>query len=395
MRGKHVKYILEEESLRVDGVGDAALMDSDHVFAPLEILRDANLSSLKSAMVSVYRNYDYNSDNDVIRDYPRFEVTWSQDSIADFDEEDSFTEPVSLVLMRDRSLLIEIDIFNGPLVRNDTDTWPEGQAVLEDWLSARSGRFVSLRPFDPSYRTFWVARFGIPLRNRTVADANEIGASALAVVEAYATGDLTIESILGLLKGGHAKSLIGIPESQVLEAKRSIHFGADKDKLELAKDVSALANATSGGVLVAGLATRQRLGRDVVSSIHPFEEAGQVRRVRSVLHRYIYPPIQNLQVVLVPAGPSYHSEEYLLAIAVPTQPRELKPFLVAGVVINEAVYGNFVGLFERREDEVTSLTAPSIQAGLSAGFALLRGERASAETSMTASNRQRIQRPDQ
>ncbi|MDT5175817.1 MAG: hypothetical protein QOJ95_15 [Mycobacterium sp.] len=169
--------------------------------------------------------------------------------------------------------------------------------------------------------------------------------------------------------------MIGFAESQYLEAKRSIHLGTDKASLKLAKDVSAMANAMIGGVLVVGLATKKRLGRDVINSVHAFADVGQVPRIRSILHRYVYPPIEGLQVALVPAGLSYLPDEYLFTITVPTQPRELTPFLVAGVVIDGVVCGNFIGLFERREDDVTTLTAPSIQAGLPAGFALLRSPR--------------------
>jgi hypothetical protein len=50
--------------------------------------------------------------------------------------------------------------------------------------------------------------------------------------------------------------LIGFAERQYLEAKRSIHLGRDKASLKLAKDVSAMANAITGGVLVVGLATK-------------------------------------------------------------------------------------------------------------------------------------------
>lgn len=383
MRGKRVKfvydpYIVSNDSLEVVGVGYAELLDGDHVFAPFEILREANLSSLRAAMTAVYRGYEYGNPEDPMKEYPRFRVNWTMDSVADFDEEDSLTAPVSIVLMRDRRLLIEIDVLNGPLVRSEEQSWPEGQAVLEDWLSSRNGKLASLSPFSLEYRTYWLARIEIPLRNKTLADAHYLGEQAVEIIEAFGSGDLTVESVVGLLNGGHASALIGLPEGQLLEAKVAIHLEAAKEKLELAKDVSAMANAITGGVLVVGLATKTRQGRDIITSIHPVPDTGQARRVRSVLHRHIYPPIQGLRVATVPAGPSYKPDDHLLMIVVPPQPRELTPFLVAGVVIDGNVLGNYIGLFERREDDVTALTAPSIQAGLSAGFALLRGGTASA-----------------
>lgn len=384
MRGRRVKFVFDpdvvsSDSLEVEGIGYAELLDGDHAFAPLEILREANLSSLRAAMTSVYTNYEYGNSEDPMKGYPRFRVNWTMDSVADFDEEDSLIAPVSIVLMRDRSLLIEIDVLNGPLVRSEEQNWPEGHAVLEDWLRSRKGKLVSLTPFSLEYRTYWIARFEIPLRDKTLADAHRIGDEAVAIIEAFGSGDLTIESIAGLLNGGHASALIGLPESQLLETKVAIHLETDKEKLELSKDVSAMANAVPGGVLIVGLKTKTRQGRDIITSIHPIPDTGQPRRVRAILHRYVYPPIQGLKVVVVPAGLSYKADEHLLMIVVPAQPRELAPFLVAGVVVDGNVFGNFIGVFERREDDVTALAAPSIQAGLSAGFALLRGEAASAD----------------
>jgi len=384
VQGKRVKFVYDprkvsNDSLEVEGVGYAELLDSDHAYAPFEILRDANLSSLRAAMSSVYAGYEYGNTEDPMKEYPRFKVNWTMDPVADFDEDDSLSTPVSIVLMRDRRLLIEITVPNGPLVRTDNQTWAEGQAILDDWLSSRKGKLVSLLPYSLDYRDLWTARIEIPLRNKTLADAYYLGDEAIEVIEAFGTGELTVEAIVGLLKGGHASALTGSPETQLLEAKVAIRLETDREKLELSKDVSALANAASGGVLVVGLETQTRKGRDIIWSVRPIADTGQVRQVRAVLHRHIYPPIQGLRVAMVPAGSRFGTDEHLLMIVVPAQPKELTPFIVAGVAIDGNVLGNYVGVFERREDDVTALTAPSIQAGLAAGFALLRGESASVQ----------------
>ena len=149
--------------------------------------------------------------------------------------------------------------------------------------------------------------------------------------------------------------------------------------MELAKDVSAIANSSTGGLLVVGLATKQKSGQDVITAVHPMSDSGQARTVRKVLDRLVYPPIEHLDVSLVPADPTRPANQHLLVINVPPQPRELIPFLVIGGVAGEQVLGNYVGLFQRRGEDTLPSSAASIHAGLSAGLALLRGRSGSAD----------------
>jgi hypothetical protein len=62
----------------------------------------------------------------------------------------------------------------------------------------------------------------------------------------------------------------------------------------------------------------------------------------------------------------------LLAISVPPQPEELKPFLVHGAILEGKVEGAFVSIVRRRGEHSVPITAPAIHAMLSAGRALLR-----------------------
>lgn len=65
----------------------------------------------------------------------------------------------------------------------------------------------------------------------------------------------SVHDVLEKLLVGQFDALIGLPESEWLEAKPSPYvLDTTKQKLELAKDVSALANAV-GGVLVLGFDT--------------------------------------------------------------------------------------------------------------------------------------------
>src|SRR6202044_2084606 len=108
-----------------------------------------------AAMAAAYREYQWGDPEDSLKDYPRFRVNWTSDPVAEFDEDDSLTEPVSVILTRDRTLLVEIYIANGPVVRTGTEKWPEGHSILESWLTPRRARLVCLEPHDPENRWLW------------------------------------------------------------------------------------------------------------------------------------------------------------------------------------------------------------------------------------------------
>jgi predicted HTH transcriptional regulator len=67
---------------------------------------------------------------------------------------------------------------------------------------------------------------------------------------------MSFESIKAILDGGQFSALIGLDEDTSLEAKRgnSYDFATPTGRYELAKDVSAFANA-EGGILLIGLTT--------------------------------------------------------------------------------------------------------------------------------------------
>lgn len=56
--GARVRYSEDYELMHVQGVGDALLMDGDHTFSSLDTIGPASLSSLRTAMLSVYPEYE-------------------------------------------------------------------------------------------------------------------------------------------------------------------------------------------------------------------------------------------------------------------------------------------------------------------------------------------------
>jgi len=373
MAAKTARYVPTREVIHIEGVNDEILlMDRDHAYGPLELLRDVSVLSLGRAMRSVYSAYGYDiTPGDPLYTYPRFRILWSLDTTEAFDDDLSLQDPVGLSLMRTGELLVEISVI-GPKPRTEDDSWPEGEGLLVRWLESRRGRFVSMEVGEIGYRGYWVARFSVPYRGLTVADVRTLGMDAINLLDAHETGAPTLESLSALLRAGHAASLIGLSEGQLLEAKRQLNLTELKNKLELAKDVSAIANSKTGGLLVAGLETKRHKHADLIAKLHPFSDSGQVRNVRDALDRHIFPNIEGLQIELVPAHPDAAAPDKLLMIRVPPQPQELLPFLVTGVVVDDRILGNYIGLFERRGEDVVARSPAAIHAGLSTGLALLR-----------------------
>jgi hypothetical protein len=82
----------------------------------------------------------------------------------------------------------------------------------------------------------------------------------------------SLKEMLDCLKAGNFEGLVGVVESAWFETKRSPSvFNGDRPKLELAKDVSALANS-GGGILVIGFATERLpdMPGDRVAKVNPF-----------------------------------------------------------------------------------------------------------------------------
>ena len=80
---------------------------------------------------------------------------------------------------------------------------------------------------------------------------------------------MTVEEILRALESGNFESLIGLVENAETEAKGApyqLSLG-DAQKHELAKDVSALANA-DGGIILLGF----RTAKDDLNPVEKIEE---------------------------------------------------------------------------------------------------------------------------
>jgi hypothetical protein len=173
---------------------------------------------------------------------------------------------------------------------------------------------------------------------------------------------LTIEEVTDILSRGTFAELISTVEHAQFECKSGLYDTKTvKSKIELAKDVSALANS-SGGYLLIGPATAKNPlhhGDEVVSVSEFGSSAFQPDTYRDILSSFIYPPIRDLKIEWHPgnADPS----NGIASIYVPAKSVNEKPFLVAQSELDSQVRGHLFGYFERVGDDVLPTTVQMIR----------------------------------
>jgi hypothetical protein len=131
--------------------------------------------------------------------------------------------------------------------------------------------------------------------------------------------------------GRDPRLLLGLKESAWLDFKGEPHVSPtkteDHHRLALARDVSALANA-GGGVLVLGVATRRsEVGHeeiaDALRPIHPAHFDPQ--QVRKVLNAWVFPTLP----VSITQHPVPGDDGFLWTIHVERQSELSMPYMVA------------------------------------------------------------------
>lgn len=181
---------------------------------------------------------------------------------------------------------------------------------------------------------------------------------------------LTTDEVLEILGSGEFNRLVGALEVEHLECKAApYHLAQDHQKMEIAKDVSALANA-EGGIILLGVETgRDALHHgDVVQRIRPFDRALlDIGQFEQVLGAWIYPGIRGLQIVWYPSAAD--ARRGIVAVLIPNESSQDKPYLVGKVVeTTRRVVGSYVGFFERRRDGVAPLSVQELRDRLKDGL---------------------------
>ena len=160
---------------------------------------------------------------------------------------------------------------------------------------------------------------------------------------------MTREEALAVLNGGVFEEFLQRAEDLQVEFKRvPYRLDEEAEKFELAKDVSALANA-QGGVVVLGVETERRADTavDVAVRLRLFDR-NRLDEVRyaDVITERVYPRLRELRVTFFP-GPE-DPNRGLAAIDVPPQEEVDKYFLVQRPIGGEArTPGWLIGLAVR------------------------------------------------
>jgi predicted HTH transcriptional regulator len=139
--------------------------------------------------------------------------------------------------------------------------------------------------------------------------------------------------------------------------------GHDEAELEIAKDVSALANAL-GGIIVLGFdTTRDPLtSGEHISDVRPFPiSMVDPDRYRKIVHEYVYPPLAIVVRVFM-------GEDGKGVAAILVEGALNKPYIVSKMIDDAGQnIGAHFGYFERKQDVVPAVSAPRIQQQLAAG----------------------------
>ena len=179
---------------------------------------------------------------------------------------------------------------------------------------------------------------------------------------------LTFAGITDLLATGRFDSFVGEVESEYFDAKDQPYQADDPGKFEMVKDVCAFANA-SGGYILIGLRTKH-------SAVHHGDEVEKVRVVLqtrvnttqyvNILDDWCYPAVEGLAVRFHPLEGD--PTKGLVAIAIPRQRDELKPFLIRRSFDGATQVGTLFGYVERKRDANAPLSLVDLQKALRSGL---------------------------
>lgn len=207
------------------------------------------------------------------------------------------------------------------------------------------------------------------LRSRTIGDLYRLGRDLTDLLSAASSGHLTLWSLVHLVRAGRGDLVVGQEEGQWLDVKsQDYNLDQEAGKIALAQDVARFANGETGGAIIVGMRTRKLPTGEVIQAVTPVPRPRTgTRRHRQAIDNRLYPPPDGLALYEAKVAGGV-----LIAIHVPPQPEEHKPFLVHGAIVEGRVEGAFISILRRRGEESIPITAAGIHATLAAGRALLR-----------------------
>ena len=141
--------------------------------------------------------------------------------------------------------------------------------------------------------------------------------------------ELDIKELESLIKDGNFNKLKGESESEFFDCKRDV-YDLEKSikKFELAKDISAFANA-GGGFILIGIETKknEKGFYDEVVRIFPFKESiCDPKQYINIVSDWIYPKLKDVEARWHPT--KENPSRGIFVIEIPNQPAINKPFLI-------------------------------------------------------------------
>jgi len=353
-----VRWRRADQEFEVLDFGRMWFSDQTTIASAAEVIEPASLTELRHAVDRCRRDM---YDGDYV-----FEIYDAPVEQLSIDEETFSPRPVSLEFGGTYTIL-KLVLVHGP----DEPAQDPGvvAAILSPLLRRMRATLVQFTVEAQISATVCRVSVSINPRNLTAGEALRMGSDLLLLWGASLGSGLTPTTAVDLVRAGRADLLIGQAESEWFEAKQAPYgLGDPVQEIELAKDVSALANRPEGGLLVIGLVTGRQGERDVVRRVRvqPMDRLKPLR-YRQSLDRWIYPRLQDVAVDAVEVEPG----RGLLTMLIPPQPEPLWPFLVSGAVVGRKVLGNHFSLVRRRGDETVADTAAVAHGLMVAGRAAL------------------------
>ncbi len=172
----------------------------------------------------------------------------------------------------------------------------------------------------------------------------------------------SLEKIKEILESRQLSDFVGFKEDIYFEAKGKIAYDLDsaKGRYELAKDVSALANA-EGGYLIIGLETVPlfKENTDRVKALDLLlEREFDSQKYKGILNENIYPKIPHLEVKWIENNENKAAPQLGIGyVYVPSQHQDKKYFLIKNVIDeDEPIRKIIFGIAERKGSSNHPLT---------------------------------------
>lgn len=188
------------------------------------------------------------------------------------------------------------------------------------------------------------------------------------------TGQVPVSDIDGArkaLRSGKPEDLLGLAECGWLDVKAGIYLLDDPGGAEeLAKDVTAFANAKAGGLLLVGYATRKEHDGEILELVRPIpRDQVDLDRHRKLIRERIIPAPRDVSVEWIHCS----DVKGILLIDVPAQPPARLPHVVAGPSKSGEANRVSVAIPIREGDATAWLPQTEIQRLLSAGWTATGG----------------------